>query len=325
MSNAHRFRFQADHRDSGSKDRRRRRQSPLRKDLAVRRLRCERLEDRMLLSGDLKVAFEFFQHTSAPPDPGGTPLSSLVAGGDYWLEAVVQDNRGNNGGTSTGVRRAYFNIGMDTTLVSPDITTYTPGSTFSDGGVTPTLSPGLISNIGATDADLIAPADPGDPFLLFSVECHAKRNGATPLHAHALTSGRHDPHRHRAVLRLGRCRALGIHRFLRSVHAGERWADGGDCGRDAQSTQYRRRRRDGQLQRKRQRRKHQRLQFDAERHGGEPRRSQRNAGHRVAIHPRLIDANGQRRDIRADANGRRLGDYGWLGQCALRPMQATLG
>ncbi|MFZ1934316.1 MAG: YDG domain-containing protein [Thermoguttaceae bacterium] len=182
MSNAHRFRSRADHTRSISRDRRGRRQDSFHTRFAARRLRCERLEDRMLLSGDLKVAFEFFSHTATPPDPStNTPLASLSAPGDYWLEAVVTDNRNNNGGTATGLQSAYFNIGLDTAFATPDITTYTPGPTFSDGGVTPSLSVGLISNIGATDSDLIAPTDPGDSFLLFSVECHV--NSVSPLPA----------------------------------------------------------------------------------------------------------------------------------------------
>ena len=142
----------------------------------------------MLLSGDLKVAFEMFAHTASPPDPSiNTPLASITAPGDYWLEAVVQDNRGNNGGTATGVQRAYFNIGFDSMLVGADLSTYTPGPTFADGGITPTLSSGLISNIGATDSDLIAPTNPGDSFLLFSVECHATASGTLTLSPQAAT------------------------------------------------------------------------------------------------------------------------------------------
>lgn len=142
-----------------------------------RGLRCESLEDRMLLAADLQVRFAFLNQFDAP-------IGAIEVGNDFVLQAYVKDLRA----TALGVNRAYFDVSFGSTLAA-----VRSGGAVSQGSSYGTTNPstnllgtaGLLDEVGAEDGDHVAPSPGNGELLLFSVPMKATRSGTLDLTAQA--------------------------------------------------------------------------------------------------------------------------------------------
>lgn len=137
-------------------------------------MHCESLEYRLLLAGDALVCVEYaFVDEGAP----GTPLTSLVVGQDYQLQAFIRDNRP---GDPLGLFQAFFDVSYDSALISVN-GEIIHGPQFDLAPQGDASVPGFIDEVGALSRGL---ANPGNgTFLLYAVPIHADAAGMLEISA----------------------------------------------------------------------------------------------------------------------------------------------
>ncbi|REK09071.1 MAG: hypothetical protein DWQ37_19645 [Planctomycetota bacterium] len=117
------------------------------------------------------------QATMEVTDLGGNPITSIEAGGDFLLRAIVQDVRQPTPEVS-GVFAAYVNVDFD-----PSVALIEPGTSLDHAPFFNILKsgdlsvPGQITAAGGAGVSLNAPGS--DPQLLWSVMIHAEAPGTT--------------------------------------------------------------------------------------------------------------------------------------------------
>ncbi len=137
----------------------------------ARRLTCESLEKRLLLTGDLQVRFQI-------QEPDGDAVDTLVVGDPYELHVLVKDARA----APTGVLQAFFDVYYDSSLISVDgPVMVNPIYGLNSGGDVDT--PGLIDEAGGVDFNRLPPDPRGAELNLFHVPISADQAGTLQLTA----------------------------------------------------------------------------------------------------------------------------------------------
>jgi hypothetical protein len=124
-------------------------------------------------------------------DLNGTPISSIPAGIDFKLEALVKDLRSSAPTTDTeGVFGAYLDVTYDANLVTVPTGTNVVFDPFYNHGENQNLStPGSITETGAFAGNLTGPGF--NEHELWSVVLHAQNNGSATFVPASATQANH--------------------------------------------------------------------------------------------------------------------------------------
>lgn len=131
------------------------------------------MESRLLLAGEPVLVDYVFVDEDAP----GTPLTSLVVGQDYLMQAFVKDNRPDE---PAGIFQAYFDVTYASTLISVN-GAITHGPQYDLVPLGDASAAGFINQVGGRSRGL--PNPPDGTYLLYAVPFHAAASGTLEIMA----------------------------------------------------------------------------------------------------------------------------------------------